>query len=95
MFVDDDAIGIATICDAAKMFVRRIESKRRVWAELLEVPFAILAGAVGVDHATHCDEIAWLVPANGGTDLGYAADDFMAGNDLIVRRHEFAPFVAN
>ena len=95
MLIDDDAIGIAAIGDAAKVFVRRIESKRHVWAELFEVTFAIWAGAIGVHHATHRDEIAWLVLGNGGTDLGYTANDFMAGNDWIVRRHEFAPFIAN
>ena len=61
MFVDDDAIGIAAIGDATKMFVRRIESERHVWAELLEVTFAIRTGPVGVDHATHRDEIPCLV----------------------------------
>ena len=95
MFIDDDAIGIATVRDAAKVFVRRIESKRHVWAELFEVTFAIWTGAVGVHHATNRDEIAWLVLGNAGTDLGYTADDLMAGNDWIVRRHELAPFVAN
>ena len=61
MFIDDDALGIATIGNAAEVFVRRIESERHVWAELLEVTFAVRAGAVGIDHATHRDEIAWLV----------------------------------
>ena len=95
MFLDDDAIGIAAVGDAAKVFVRRIESERHVWAELFEVTFAILTGAVGVDHATNRDEIASFVPGNGRTDLGYMPDDLMAGDDWIVRRHEFAPFVAN
>ena len=75
MFVDDDALGVAAISDATEMFVRRIESERHVWAELLEVTLAICAGAVGIDHATHRDEIVWFVFANGRTDLGYAADD--------------------
>ena len=95
MFVDDDAIGVAAVGDTAKVFVRRIESERHVWAELLEVTFAIRAGAVGVDHATNRDEIACLVLGNGRTDLGYTADDLMARNDRVVRRHELAPFVAN
>jgi hypothetical protein len=61
MFIDDDAIGIAAIGDAAKVFVRRIESERHVWAELFEVTFAIWTDAVGVHHATNRGEIAWLV----------------------------------
>ena len=95
MFIDDDAIGIAAIGDASEVFVRRIKSERHVWAELLEVTFAILAGAIGVDHATNRNEIAWLVLGNGGTDLSYTADDLVAGNDWVVRRHKLAPFVAN
>ena len=95
MFVDNDAIGVTAIGDTTNVFVRRIESERHVWAELLEVTFAIWAGAVGVDHATNRDEIACLVLGNGRTDLGYTADDLVAGNDWIVRRHELAPFVAN
>ena len=95
MFIDDDAIGIATVRDAAKVFVRRIESERHVWAKLFEVAFAIRTGAVGVDHATNGGEIAWLVLGNGRTDLSYTADDFIAGNDWIIRRHELAPFIAN
>jgi hypothetical protein len=95
MFINDNAIGIATIRDAAKVFVRRIESKRHVWAELLEVTFAILAGAVGVDHATNRNEIAWFVFGDGRTDFSHKADDLMAGNDGVFRCHELAPFVAN
>ena len=95
MFIDDDAIGIAAIGDAAKVFVGRIKSERHVWAELFEVTFAILAGAVGVHHATNRGEIAWLVPRNSRTDLCYTPDDLMAGNDWVVRRHELAPLVAD
>ena len=95
MLVDHDAIGIAAIGDASEVFVGRIESERHVWAELLEVTFAICAGPVGVHHATHRDEIAWCVLGNCGTDLCYAADNLMAGHDWIVRRHELAPFGAD
>src|SRR5215471_20046620 len=64
MFVYHDAVRVATIGDASEMFVRRIESERHVWAELLEVTFAICAGPVGIDHTTHRDDIAWLVLGN-------------------------------
>src|SRR4029453_15930049 len=95
MFVDHDAVGVTAIGDAAKVFVRRIERECHVRAELLQVPFAIWAGPVGVDHATNRDEIVWLVLGNGRTDLGYPAYDLMARNDRILRRHELTPFVAN
>ena len=95
MLIDDDAIGIAAIGDAAKVFVRRIKRERHVRTELLEVTFAILAGAVGVHHATNCGEIAWLVLRNSRTDFGYTADNLVTGNDWVVRRHELAPLVAD
>src|SRR5262249_20865233 len=95
MFIDHNALGIAAIRDAAEVFVRRIESERHVWAELLEVTFAIFAGAIGVDHAANCDEIARFVLGNRGTDLAYTADDLMTGDYRIVRRHELTPFIAN
>src|SRR5215471_16426749 len=39
MFVDHDAVGIAAVGHASEVFVRRIESKRHIWAELLKVTF--------------------------------------------------------
>ena len=56
---------------------------------------AVRTGAIGVDQTTDRDKIAWLVLGNGRTNLGYAANDFMAGNDRVVGRHEFAPFVTS
>ena len=53
---------------------------------MLEVTFAIWAGAVGVDHATNRDEIACLVLGNGRTDLGYTADDLVTRNNRILGR---------
>ena len=95
MLIYNDAIGIAPIGNASEVFVRRIESERHVWAELFEIAFAILARSIGVNHATHRNEIAWLVLGNGRTDVGYASNDLMAGDNRIVRRHELAPFIAN
>ena len=95
MFIDDNAIGIAAKGDAPKVFIGRIESESHVRAELLEVTFAIRASAVGVDHATNRDDIAWLVLSSGRTDLGYTANDLVTRNDRVIRRHELAPFVAN
>ena len=77
------------------MLVRGVERENHIWAELLEVTFAIWTAAVGVDHATHCDEIAWLVISNGRPDFCYTANDLMARDDRIIRRHELAPFVAH
>ena len=95
MFIDDNAIGIAAIGDAAKVFVWRIESERHVWAELLEVTFAILANPIGVDHATNRDELARLVLGNGRADFGNTADNLMSRNNRIIRGHELAPLVAD
>src|SRR5919112_1367596 len=95
MFIDDDAIRIPTIRDAAEVFIRRVESECHVWAELLEITFAIWAGPVGIDHTTNRDEIAFLVLGNGRTDPSYTADDLMARDDWIVGRHELAPLVTH
>src|SRR5439155_20029737 len=95
MFIDDDGVGVTAIGDAAKVFVRRVESERHVWAELLEVTFAIWAGAVGVDHATNRDEVARLVLSNVRSDFRHAPHDLVTWNDRIICGHELAPLVAH
>ena len=95
VFVDDDAFRIATIGKAAEVFVRRIESEDHVRTELFKACFAVVAGAVRIDHATDRDEIACLVLGNCRSDLDNTTDDLMPGNDRIVRGHELAPFVAH
>ena len=51
VLVDDDAVGVAAVGDAAEVLVRGVVGEGHVRAELLEAGLAVRAGAVGVDHA--------------------------------------------
>ena len=95
MLVDDDAVGVAAVGDAAEVLVGKVVGEDEVVAELLEAGLALGTGAVRVDHAADRGKIAGLEFGDGGTDLGDAADDFMAGNAGIDGRHHAAPFVAS
>src|SRR6476646_3113866 len=95
MFIDNDAFGVAAVSYASEMFVRRVERKNHVRAELLETTFAVRAAAIRIHHATDRDKIARLVIGNGRTDLGDAPDDLMTGHDRIISGHELAPLVAD
>src|SRR2546426_11069854 len=57
-FIDNNAVGVATVGDASKMLVRRVEGQDHVRAELFKASFAVRAGSVRVDHATHRGKIA-------------------------------------
>ena len=78
--VDDDAVGVAAVGDAAEVLVRGVVGERHVRAELLEAGLALGAGAVGIDHAADRGEVAGLELGDCGADLGDAADDLMAGD---------------
>jgi hypothetical protein len=41
----------------------------------------------------HHPEVAGIVLANGGADLGDTADDLMAGDNRVDSRHDAAPLV--
>src|SRR5574337_1098529 len=92
-FVDDDAVGVATIGDASEVLVRGVEGEGHVRAELLKAPPALGAGAVRVDQATDRGEVAGLELGDRGADLGDPADDLMAGDAGIDSGHEAAPLV--
>ncbi len=92
--VDDDAVGVAAVGDAAGVLVGEVVGEGEVGAELLEARLALGAGAVGVDHAADRGEVAGLELGDGGADLGDAADDLVAGNAGIDGGHHAAPLVA-
>jgi hypothetical protein len=77
--VDDDAVGVAAVGDAAGVLVGEVVGEGEVGAELLEAGLALGAGAVGVDQAADGGEVAGLEFGDGGADLGDAADDLVAG----------------
>src|ERR1035437_8524099 len=60
-FIDDDAIGVATIGDASEGLVRGVEGEGQVRAELLKAGFAPGTGTVRVDEAADRGEVAGLV----------------------------------
>jgi hypothetical protein len=92
--VDDDAVGVAAVGDAAAVLVGRAVGGDGIGAELLEAGLARFAGAVGVDEAADADEVARLVPGDRGADLRHAADDLVAGDDR-VDGGDGAPLVAH
>jgi hypothetical protein len=64
MFIDDDAIGIAAVGDAAKVFVRRIKSESVMFGQNCSGHVCNLDRSGRVDHATDRDEIASFVLGN-------------------------------
>jgi hypothetical protein len=95
LFIDDDAIGVATVSDPSQIFVRAVVGEYHVRTKLLKARFAIWAGAVRIDQAADRSEIAGLVLGNFRTDLGHTADDFMARDNRVNRGHDTAPLVTN
>ena len=93
--VDDDAVGVSAVGDASQVLVREVVSEGHIRAELLEAGLALGAGAVGIDHAADRGEVAGLELRDCGADLGDAADDLVAGNARVDRRHHAAPLVAD
>ena len=77
------------------MFVRRVESENHVGAELLQATLALGAGAIRIDHAANRSQVTGLVLRNGGPDLGDTTNDFVTGDDRVIRGHELAPLVAD
>ena len=63
-FIDDDAIGVATLGNTSEVLVGGVEGQRHVWAEIFKPGFAAGAGAVRIDQATDGGEIARLVLGN-------------------------------
>src|SRR5207248_7970779 len=73
----------------------RLEGEAQVGAELFKASFALWARTVRVDHAADRSEIPGLVLGNRRADFGDTADDFMAGDNRVIRGHELAPLVAD
>src|SRR4029077_11138803 len=95
LFIDDDAIGVATVSDSSQIFVRAVVGEYHVRTKLLKARFAIWAGAVRIDQAANRGEFAGLGLGAFRADLGHTADDFMARDNRVNRRHDTAPLVTN
>ena len=63
--VDDDAVRVAAVSNAAAVLVRGVVGQGEIGAELFQPLLALGAGAVGVDHAADSREIAGLEFGNG------------------------------
>ena len=77
------------------MLVGEVVSQGEIRTELLKARLALGAGAVGIDHAADCGEVAGLEPGDGGADLGDAAHNLMARNAGVNGGHRVLPLVAN
>ncbi len=87
------ALGISPVSNASELFVRAVECKNAIRAELLETGLALRAGTIRVDEAADSNDIAQLVLDDGGTDASHAAYDFVPRNNRINRRPAVVPFV--
>src|SRR5205085_3222183 len=84
ILVDDDALRVAAVSDAAGMFVLAVVSEDRpVVAKLLEMIPAIVAGPAGIDHATDRSQLAFAEFFHVAPDFDDASDDFVAGHARI------------
>ena len=95
MFVDDNALGVATVGHSSEVLVGRIVGEGHVRAELLKALPAMMAGAIRVDHAADSYEVASFVPRDRRANPGDTAHDLVAGDAGIDRGHDIAPLVTD
>src|SRR5205085_352525 len=85
ILVDDDALRVAAVSDAAGMFVLAVVSEDRpVVAKLLEMLPAIVTGPAGIDHATDRGQLAFAEFFHVAPDFDDTSDDFVAGHARIL-----------
>src|SRR3954469_3278902 len=95
MLIDDDAVRIAAVCDAAQILVRAVIRKYRVRTKLLELFLAVATASIRIDETADRREIARLVGRHAGAHLRYSAKNFMPGDDRINSGHRLFPLVAD
>ncbi len=94
-FVNDDALGVATIGDACEVLVRGVVGEDYIWAELLKASPTLGTRAVRIYHAANRGEVTRLELGNCRADLGYTADDFVAGDNRVDSGYEATPLVTH
>lgn len=96
ILVDNDSVGVATISDAAEVFVFAVVGKGgcRI-AVLLVASAAVRAGAVGIDYATDGGDVSFFELVDGAADADDAADDLVAGDAGVDGRRDAFPFVVD
>ena len=93
MLLDDDAVRVAAVGDAAGVLVREVVGEDHVVAEVLVTLLALRAGAVRVHHAAHSGQVAGLEPGHRRAHLRHAAHNLMAGNARVNGGHQLVPLV--
>src|SRR6185312_5830950 len=93
--VDNDAVGVTAVGDAAGMFVGEVVGQGHVRAELLEACLALRTRTVGVDQAANSGKVADLELRHGRAGAGNTAHDLMAWDAGINGGHNAAPLVAD
>ena len=92
MPIDDDALRIPAVGDAAALFVRAVVSKRgAIVAELLEAFPTARALSTRVHHAADRGQIAFFEIVHAAAYSRHASDDLVARHARIRRA---APFTA-
>src|SRR6202035_4179675 len=87
--------GIATVCDASQMLVGEVICQRHVRAELLKARLALGTGSVGIDHAAYGGQVSGFETGHRRADPGHTADDLMAGDTRVYRRHDVVPLITD
>src|SRR4051794_3016833 len=95
MLVDNDAVGVAAVSDAAQMLIGTVIRKDGVRAELLESILTLRTRTIRIDEASNGREIACFKFRDCGADLGDAPEDLMPRHDRINSRHHLFPLVAH
>jgi hypothetical protein len=91
---DYNTVRIAAIGDASKVHISRVIGGGHVRTVLLKIGLALLAVAVGINHAADCGNIATLEFGDCRTDLGDTANDLMTRNAWIDSGHR-TPLATN
>jgi hypothetical protein len=93
--IHNNALGIAAVGYASKVFIRSVEGVSRIRAELFEACLAFGAGAIRINEAANSGEISGLEVQDSGADPGDAANNLVSSDTGIHRRHNFFPLIPN
>src|SRR5580658_2773307 len=92
--IDDNAVGVAAIGDAAGVLVGGVVGKGGIGAELLQGQLTLTADPAGVDQASDGGQVTGLELGYGGTGFSDAPQNLVAGNARVDGGHG-TPLIAN
>jgi len=87
MLLDNNTVGIASICDTSKVYIWRVVSQGHVRTELFQTRLAVGTVTIGVDQAAYCSEVTGLEHGDCGANFGDTTDDLMSRNARIDSGH--------